>query len=428
MSQAIHLLPRNPTVHFGMIGGKFEVGEVFFFVEDSRCLPCSGVSGRAASFSFRSLCAEHGINVPVKFRPLNCTSLGVSFTCKASSGHRRNPDFPKQNRQGYSRSRNRQNEERESLENVDESDLLSSRNGPLLSISSTPKSQATATPGPREKEIVELFRKVQAQLRERAAMKEEKKMEAQGQTKGSETVDSLLKLLRKHAVEQGKRSSGAGGSNKDISFNHVKENGPYDEGRGSSIFGLSPNLREKAQEPAGSFRRPASNFQRRSPVPRVKYQPIYPGESIVDSTNGMNSKGMKLNGTETGSQLKAKVWTRQESEREHWEELQSQRDTEQEPEVDQEFEMEPEAETYDLEHEADEMEPELVNLLGVSSDIDDTFEDDIKDNEEFSKHGEHENLNSLKLAELRAIAKSRSLRGFSKMKKSELVQLLSNSH
>ncbi|XP_004151986.1 rho-N domain-containing protein 1, chloroplastic isoform X1 [Cucumis sativus] len=408
MSQAIHLLPHNPT-GFGL--------------SDSRCIPCSGVSGRAASFSFHSLCAEHRINVPVKFRPLNCTSLGESFTCKASSGgHRRNPDFPKQNRHGFSRSRNRQNEERESLDNVDESDLLLSKNGPLLSISSTPKSQATATPGPREKEIVELFRKVQAQLRERAAMKEEKKVEAQGQTKGSETVDSLLKLLRKHSVEQGKRSSGGGGSsNKDISFNHVKENGPYDEGRGSSFFGLSPNLREKAQ-------RPVSNFQRRSPVPRVKYQPIYPGESIVNSTNGMNSKGVKPNGTDTGSQLKGKVWTRQESEREHWEELQSQREAEQEPEPDQEFELEPEAETYDLEHEGDEMEPELVNLLGVSSDVDDTFEDDVKDNEEFAKHGEqeHEDLNSLKLAELRAIAKSRSLRGFSKMKKSELVQLLSN--
>lgn len=142
----------------------------------------------------------------------------------------------------------------------------------------------------------------------------------------------------------------------------------------------------------------------------------------------MNSKGVKLNGTKTCSQLKANVWTRQELEREHWEELQSQKRTKQELEVDQEFEMEPEDETYDLEHEADEMVPELINLLGVSSDVDDTFEDDIKDNEEFSKHGEHENLNSLKLAKLRVIAKSRSLRGFSKMKKSELVQLLSNGH
>lgn len=355
--------------------------------------------------------------------------MGLSFTCKASSGgHRRNPDFSKQNRHGFSRSRNRHNEERESLDNVDESDLLSSKNGPLLSISSTPKSQATATPGPREKEIVELFRKVQAQLRERAAMKEEKKMEAQGQTKGSETVDSLLKLLRKHSVEQGKRSSGGGGgSSKEFSFNHVKENGPYDEGKGTSIFGLSANMRDKAQEPTGSFNRPVSNFQRKSPVPRVKYQPIYPGESVVNSTDGVNAKGVKLNGTEAGSQLKAKVWTRQESEREHWEELQSQGETEQEPEPDQEYELEPEAESYELDHEPDEMEPELVNLLGVSSDNDDKIEDNVKDNEKFAKHDEHVDLNSLKLAELRAIAKSRSLKGFSKMKKSELVRLLSDA-
>ncbi|KAG7011270.1 Rho-N domain-containing protein 1, chloroplastic [Cucurbita argyrosperma subsp. argyrosperma] len=412
MSQLPHLLPNNAT-GFGL--------------SDSRCLPCSGVFGRAATVSSRSLCTEHRINAAVKFRPVNCTLLRASFTCQASSGgHRKYSDFSKQNRHGYSRSRNRQNEDRDSLEHVDESDLLSSKNGPFLSISSNSKSQTTATPGPREKEIVELFRKIQAQLRERAAMKEEKKIEAQGQTKGSETVDSLLTLLRRHSVEQGKRGGGGGGGGvKDSSLNHVKENGPYDEGKSSSIFGLSSHLREKAQEPTGSsLSRPVSNFQRKSPVPVVKYQPISPGESIVNSIDVVNSKGLKLNGTETGSQLKAKVWTRQESEREHWEELQSQGETEQEPEPDQEFELEPEPESsYELEHEPDEMEPELLNLLGV----DDTFDEDVKHDEKFSKNDDHDDLNSLKLAELRAIAKSRSLKGFSKMKKSELVQLLSNA-
>ncbi|XP_022155659.1 rho-N domain-containing protein 1, chloroplastic-like isoform X2 [Momordica charantia] len=409
MSQATYLLPNNVT--------------------DGRCVPCSGVSGRAAPVSSRSLYVEHRINAQVKFPTLNCTSLGASFTCNATSGgHRRNPDFSKQNRHGFSRGRNRQNEERDGLENLEESDLLSSKNGPLLSLSSsTPKSQATATPGPREKEIVELFREVQAQLRERAAMKEEKKMEAQGHTKGSETVDSLLKLLRKHSVEQGKRSSGSSSSGgKDFSFNQVKENDPYDEGKGTSIFGLSANLREKTQEPTrSSFSRPISNFQRKSPVPRVKYQPIYPGEdSIVESTAGVNSRGLKFNGIETGSEMKSKVWAREESKRESWKELQPQRETGPGPDPDPEFELEPEPESYELEHEPDEMEPELVNLLTVSSDVNDTFDDDVKDNENFEKH---EDLNSLKLAELRAIAKSRGLKRFSKIRKSELVQLLSEA-
>ena len=87
-----------------------------------------------------------------------------SIVCKSCDGHRRNPDFSRQNKQ-VSR-------------NLDDSDLLTSKNGSLLSFSGTPKFQATAAPGPREEEIVELFKKVQTQLGERAAAKEDKKFEA----------------------------------------------------------------------------------------------------------------------------------------------------------------------------------------------------------------------------------------------------------
>ncbi|XWS30485.1 hypothetical protein CRYUN_Cryun24cG0121600 [Craigia yunnanensis] len=80
--------------------------------------------------------------------------------------------------------------------------MLSSKNWPLLSLSSSTKFQATVAPGPREKEIVELFKKVQAKLRERAVAKEEKRTEAlKGKGKESETVNSLLKLLKKHSAE-----------------------------------------------------------------------------------------------------------------------------------------------------------------------------------------------------------------------------------
>lgn len=144
-----------------------------------------------------------------------CSLKHMSFACKAScGGQRRNSDFSKQNRSAYSRNRNRSNEDKDSSDNLDESEFLSTKIGPLLSLFNSPKSQATTSPGPREREIVELFRKVQAQLRQRTAVKEEKKSEAlKGQNKESETVDSLLKLLRKHSVEQGKRKVNGGGDN-----------------------------------------------------------------------------------------------------------------------------------------------------------------------------------------------------------------------
>uniref|UniRef100_A0A803LF88 Rho termination factor-like N-terminal domain-containing protein n=1 Tax=Chenopodium quinoa TaxID=63459 RepID=A0A803LF88_CHEQI len=266
---------------------------------------------------------------------------GQSFICQANNGgYRRNPDFPRHNRSGYSRNRNRLNEEKDSSENLDESEFLSTKNGPLLSLSNSPKSQATATPGPREREIVELFKKVQAQLRQRAVVKEEKKLEAvKGQNKESETVDSLLKLLRKHSVEQGKRKVNGGGAN-DFNFDHPRQSGQSNEEKSKSFFSSSSIVREEPQETnKPSFTRPPSEFRRRSPVPRIKYEPIV-SHSDLDA--------------------------------------------------------------------------ELLDA-----------EEDFIDEEDAEK--EHtEDLNAMKLTELRALAKSRGMKGFSKLKKSELVGLLSD--
>ncbi|KAJ6953067.1 Rho-N domain-containing protein 1 [Populus alba x Populus x berolinensis] len=195
MSQAVHLVTKN-LPGYGSSEG--------------RCLPFSGISGRAVAVSPCSSRGVHYVHSQAQFGKMKCSSRASSIVCKSSGGHRRNPDFSRQNRQGFSRNRNRQNEEGNGFENLDDSDLLTSKNGPLLSLSGTPKFQATAAPGPREKEIVELFRKVQAQLRERAAVKEEKKVEAsQGKGRENETVDSsssysgntqLSKVRKKPAI------------------------------------------------------------------------------------------------------------------------------------------------------------------------------------------------------------------------------------
>ncbi|GMI85745.1 Rho-N 1 [Hibiscus trionum] len=355
MSHALHLLSNN-------VPG--------YGPTDCRFLSYSGISGRAVTLSPCSSHSDHKICAQVKIRSLKCSSGRMPVLCRAgSSGHRRNPDFSRQ-RHGF-RGRNRQNEERDNLENLDESEMISSKNGPLLSLSGSTKFQATAAPGPREKEIVELFRKVQAKLRERVAVKEEKKTEAsQGKGKESETVDSLLKLLRKHSVEQGKKNN-----SRDLNLDNPEVNGSSNEDKSSSFFGSNDRGRSESKEfHAPSSSRPASNFRRKSPVPQMKYQTIYSGEETVNSDRKRNLS------------------------------------SESHPAVDHVPEIE------ELESES---EPELeIEAESVYQESDVLLEDESCDVEE--------DISALKLPELRALAKSRGLKGFSKMKKGDLVSLLSS--
>ncbi|KAF5482407.1 hypothetical protein F2P56_002981 [Juglans regia] len=394
MFQGVHLIAKN-VPGCGVVEGS--------------CLPCSGVSGRATSVSSSSR-ADYRFHSQVKIGSQKDASKGAALVCKASSsGHRRNPDFSRQNRHGFSRNRHRQNEERESFDNLNESDALSSKNGPLLSLSNTPKFHATAAPGPREKEIVELFRKVQAQLRERAASKVEKKIETlKEQGKESDTVDSLLKLLRKHSVEQSKRNSRSNGSNKDLMLDQQVQNDSYN-GRKSTIYYNSNNgLKDEAQERNGTFLgRPVSNFQRKSPIPRVKYQPIYSGVETINTMPHVNS-------SEKGDDNRIEKGLKPEQE------LEQELEAEPEPEPELELELEPEPKP-----KATFLDSRLANFSeGESSDADEPFNDE---NGVLQPKNEHGDLSTLKLPELRALAKSLGLRGYSKMKKSELVELLSGS-
>ncbi|XP_019430139.1 PREDICTED: rho-N domain-containing protein 1, chloroplastic-like isoform X3 [Lupinus angustifolius] len=418
-------------------------------MSEGRCLPCSGVSGRTAAVYTCSSLSHCRIHSHVKIRGLKCVSVGASFVCKA----RRNPDFSRQHKHGSSRNTNRHNEGRDSFENF-EDDMLSLKNGPLVSLSASGKSQATAVPGPREKEIVELFRKVQAKLRERAATKEQKKVEASpGKGKESGTVDSLLKLLKKHSNEQQKKSSG-GGRGKDSSLDGSQESSQYNgrritqfsdldnapkessgggRGKDSSLDGSQESSQyngrrstkfsdldnapkgESQESNISSVTRPRSSFQRRSPVPRVKLQPVsYDDENrnVVPPSsevrgNDHDQRDLKLNHKEgPGS----------------------------EPDID--HDLEPDS-LPDLDQESDhDSEPVLLpkdDLFFPDREIDDLSDDDSEhiDNEEHAVEEElvvqHEDLSALKLPELRSLAKSRGLKGFSKMKKDNLVELLTRS-
>ncbi|XP_022758439.1 rho-N domain-containing protein 1, chloroplastic-like isoform X2 [Durio zibethinus] len=362
---------------------------------DCRYLSCSGISGGAVTVSRCFSHSDHRICSHVKIRSLKCGSRGISFVCRAGSGdHWRKPDSSRQ-RHGF-RGRNRQNEERENFETLDESELLSSKNGQLLSLSGSTKFQATAAPGPREKEIVQLFRKVQSKLRERAGAKEDKKTGAlQGKGKESETVDCLLKLLRKHSVEQGKKNNNIGSSSRDLNLDHPEVNGSANEDKSSSFFESNDRARNEAKETyAPTLSRPASNFQRKSPVPQMKYQPIYSSEETINSVTHVHSdRKRNLSLAESPPA----------------------------PDLVPEFEEELESETEP------ELEPELIYQ---DPDVLDELSEDESSavNEEVGEQQiGHEDLNALKLPELRLLAKSRGLKGFSKMKKSDLVLLLSSS-
>ncbi|CAI9107622.1 OLC1v1007019C1 [Oldenlandia corymbosa var. corymbosa] len=367
---------------------------------DSQCLPCREVLGSAVCAS--PYPSRSQSNNSLKLNHSRCNTRNPSLICRASSGgHRRNSDFSRQNKQGSFRKRNWQNEDRDGYDNLEESDMLSSRNGPLLSASGNSRFQATATPGPREKEIVELFRKVQAKLRQRAAVKDEKKTEeSQKKGKESETVDSLLKLLRKHSIQQGKVSSDISISNSsEFILDQPVQNGLISDERSNTTFDSNSSVTHVKQESeAPIISRPRSSFQRRSPIPPVEVQPVFSGENSKQSVTRANSE-KKMETT-----------------------------------LEPLFDVEPEADPpFSEEDEFDEISEDEIS--GIYDDVDDEVDDGsgIEDDEDDDNEtddvpepiaAEESNLSEMKLTELRALAKSKGLKGFSKLKKQELIDLL----
>lgn len=315
------------------------------------------------SISQKSSCCDFRLIADLKFSSLRCNA-------SSGGGYRRNPEFSRQNKRGFSRNRNRFNEEKDGYEEFEESESLSSRNGSILSVSGNQKFQATSGPGSREKEIVELFRKVQAQLRERAAVKEERKVEdSQDRSKESNTVDSLLKLLRKHSVQQGKKNNVATNKRDFILDQHEQTSHSIEE-TGGAIISDDSNTTTVEQEieesPQPQLSRPRSSFRKRSPVPVVKLQPVYPDTSLLQDSGG---KQIDL-------------------------------------EAEDDDPLFPEANTFDEMSEDDE-----------ASDIYEEEQNLVESND----------LSAMKLTELRALAKSRRIKGFSKLKKNDLIMLLSQA-
>lgn len=348
---------------------------------DSRCLPFSSVSGKTSPDS-----SHGGVKLvsDAKFLSLRRASRRTTFLCNASpSNYRRNSDYSRQKRHGYSHNGKKHSAEKDGFEDLEESETYSSKNGSLLSASGNQKFQTTAAPGPREKEIVELFRKVQAKLRERTSMKEEKKVEVpQGKGKENGTVDSLLKLLRKHSVQQGKKITNSA-SNEEFILDVPESVGPSMQERNKNSLESNSRMdRREIQEGQGShLSRPKSIFQRRSPVPTVKFQPVYSHNSVnhvsQDNLDDTTTKAV---------------------------------------ETDSESYLEP---TFSEESVYDEIDDETTELYESEHDHNIVAEEHIE--------VETSTLSRMKLTELRALARSRGVKGFSKLKKIELVKLLSEN-
>lgn len=388
------------------------LGNTGYTLSDSRSFSTSAVSRRTLSILPCSSCLDH------KNGRLKSFSNKNAFLCRASSGgYRRNPDFSRLNKHGF-RGNNRQSEGRDDLD-IENSDMLSSRNGPLFSLSSSPKFQAISSPGPREKEIVELFRKVQAQLRARAASKkEEKKIEeaSKGQGKESETVDSLLKLLRKHSGEQSKKQV-----SKFSSQGEVQEDTVDKQNRNGNLV----NSGNKDNN-ASSFTRPTSSFRRKSPVPRSKTPPAYSSEATFDQ-----SSSYSVTWTQKKDTVELQDEPEHEPENEHEPEYEHEPENESEPGplttmLKKESELKPDSSSLFQEEEDDEVTLDDDGMLDVFSDDDESHDDADEDSDEAEEEAVKD-LSKLKLMELRGIAKSRGLKGFSKMKKAELVELLSSN-
>lgn len=394
---------------------RYLLGNTGCTLSDSRCFSNSAVSRRTLAILPCSSCLDHKLRIENgRLKSLPNTS---SLVCRASSGgYRRNPDFSRVNKHGF-RGGNRQSEGRDDFD-IENSDMLSSRNGPLLSLSNSPKFQATSSPGPREKEIVELFRKVQAQLRARAAAKkEEKKIEetSKGQGKESETVDSLLKLLRKHSGEQSKKQVSKFSSQGEVQGDSVNK-----QGRNGNLV----NSGNKDYN-ASSFTRPTSSFRRKSPVPRSKSPPAYPSEATFDQASSYSV---------TWTQKKDTVELHDEPDHEAEYEHESENESEPEPVttmLEPESELKPESSSFFQEEEDVDVTLDVLSddddvILDVLSDDDESHEDADEDGDE-AEEDAVKDLSKLKLMELRGIAKSRGLKGVSKMKKAELVELLGSN-
>ncbi|KAI4966716.1 hypothetical protein ZWY2020_037032 [Hordeum vulgare] len=377
-----------------------------------------GVSSRA------TLPVYHGNS---RFVPGSCflsksTILGpltVSLVCGASpNNHRpRNPDISRQQKRGSSsRGKSKPFQERDDSENNDEfdSDTVSSKNGPPISLTSNSRPHATSAPGEREKEIVELFKRVQAQLRARGKGRRTRSLNLQNLRARGEV--SIPFLICSGDTRWTKNERAAMRKNR-ILIRHG-EAVILETSKVQGYLARS-GAQEGQKPPPATFQRPPSSFRRRSPVPGVKFQLVTnPDAGAKPVVNGMTEAGL-----EAKAPLEEEIAPDGPDSVSPYEP-----DSVIAPEdasLDDFVVPDDESDLLDTSEPDDYLEP----LDDVDDDVDDVADSSAShdDSQEGSPSVEVSDLSSLKVTELRELAKSRGLRGYSKMKKSDLVALLSDA-
>ncbi|KAG8093347.1 hypothetical protein GUJ93_ZPchr0012g19126 [Zizania palustris] len=338
--------------------------------------------------------------------------MKVSLVCSANpKNHRpRSSGITRQQKGGSPRRKSKPYQEKDDSENIYDfdTDIAPSKNGSPISLTSNSCSQATSVPGEREKEIVQLFKRVQAQLRARGKGREEKKPEpakAQGE-RGS--VDSLLNLLRKHSVDQRRKSS----DEKEQSVDQTRRSNDSGNKQNSSIFIKNDTQEEHKKAHPAIFKRPPSNFRRRSPVPGVKFHPVT-NTDVERVANNINDVVQ-----ETKATLEKKSTSDEPYSVPTYEP-----DSVIPPEnisLDVlDLVSDDESDTLDIDEPNREYDVPSLQILNAPI-IDESCDMSLRPSIGSS------DIRSLKVMELRELAKSRGIKGYSKMKKNQLVEVLSN--
>ncbi|KAG8051111.1 hypothetical protein GUJ93_ZPchr0009g1693 [Zizania palustris] len=337
--------------------------------------------------------------------------MKVTLVCNAyPNNHRpRNSDITRQQKGGSPRRKSKPYQEKDDSQNISDfdTDTIPSKNGPPISLASNSRPQATSVPGEREKEIVELFKRVQAQLRARGKGREEKKPEpakAQGE-RGS--VDSLLNLLRKHSVDQRRKSS----DEKEQSIDQTRRSNDSGNKQKSSIF-IKNDAQEEHKKAHPVFKRPPSNFRRRSPVPVVMLHPVT-NTDVDQVVNNINDAVEEANAT-----LEKKA---------------AADEADSVPTYEPDSVIPPEDLSLDAldlisDDESDDLDTDEPSREYHEPSLQTSHAPIIDESPDTSLEAPigRSDISTLKVTELRELAKSQGIKGYSKMKKNDLVEMLSN--